>query len=517
MFAAIAFATTWSHMVLAQSTVRSMEVTGANASEQPRKSTVPDVRVLVPPVRQHRTAASIAVPRTVAELAAELNDYYVATSEDWLHVDRPAGLPVDSIHTLVRARARQLAASVAWDTVRGKQADMGLMLLIRAADTARTKALLARRLAEPGLRVQDSAYTLMSVVTAYARQLWPADLTHAEQYTKQLDALSPKASYWQAQAHQTLTMIHYLRGHAAADVLTHMEHVVRAMGRMDYLVRRSYLSTPTSATWVTFGYAYAAATEVAQSLPNGVARLAVLNQHLRDQTQVPASLIALDSSWRGNDRGARAGFEWTIGETKTNGQQMPPLFGSIWRNVPDTTPHAMTFGDGHVHVVLRMGHCTQLTYGARMLERLQADVPELRVVLYCRNGGVWGNVFVSPAEEMAALRVRLDKEFHSKIPIAIWVGDKVKNNEGGFVPVRDTTADVFQPWSMTLIDKRGHFRPFIGNWIAGPGEAHALRVALIRRVMAEPASPPAAPVASTLSPQISGTVIATTSRAGRRS
>jgi hypothetical protein len=480
-----------------------------------RATTVPDSRVLVPPVRQHRTAKSIAVPRTVAELNAELNDYYISASEDWLHVDRLAGLPVDSIYKLVRARARHIAATVGWDTVRGKQADAGLEILIRAGDTTRMPRLLARRLAEPGLRVQDSAYTLMLVVGAYARRTWPADLVHAELYTKRLDALSAKAAFWQAQAHQTLAMQHYVQWHPA-DVLAHMEQVVRAMGRMDYLSRRSYQAVKASLIWVGLLYPLAASTDVAPLVPNGVARLEALMQQMQELAMMPASLTSMCSSIRRIETSPHRGPGMAAAALKARKPLMPPLFGTIWRNIPDTASHALKFGDGHVYVVRRVG-CKLLPAAARSLERLLVDVPELRVVLYCANDGVWGNIFVTPEEEIASLQARLDQELHSKIPIAIWIGKKVKNQEGGWVPMSDTTADAFEYWDAILIDRQGRRRPLIYDVGAGPGEGHLLQIAQIRQVLAEPASAPGTSVAPPPPPSGAGTVSATASRVEKRS
>jgi len=451
----------------------------------------------------------------VQELVDELNDYRINVGNTWTAFDQLVGPSIDSMYALVRTRAQAMARTVSWDTVRGRQADAGLILLIRAGDTAGVERLLRRRLAEPHLRVQDSAYTLLTVVNTYAKRCWPADLVHATHFTRQLDALSAGAAFWQAQAHQTLAIQHFYFG-KPEDVLDQVGRLVRDVARLEYLDRKAYISGWMNRYWTRFGDMYEVASDAALSLPDGNARMAAIDRELMALTVVPKSLVARDSSWATNDRGFSLSIRMMteariapdapepppMGHLKV-GHKMPPLYGSIWRNVADTGPHGMTFGDGHVHIVSWLGLCTYLPQSARFVERMQQLAPGLEGVLYCSISGQWANVYVTPAEEVAALQAHLDAEYHSKVPVAIWVGEKQKTRNGGWLPAGDPRSQIF--FSLGgAIDKQGRFRKTFWDPQRDPGEDYELHAMRLRQLIAEPfpaaaANPPASSPGATTS------------------
>jgi hypothetical protein len=472
----------------------------------------PPDEVLLPPLRQHRTTDSPTTPRTVAELINDVHRVRGLAAADWLDLTKVAGPPIDSMRVPVKHRARQLAQTVVWDTMRGLQADAGIALLIRAGDTARATTLIERRLAERGLSLTDSAFVLFTAANAYANLAWPVDFARAARYTKRLDALAsgsdfwkPGAGYWQAKAHLAIGMQHYYLGHTD-DVFAELDRFMTILSRTDYLTRGGMtegpMMPPPSPEMARFWDLYAGAFELSQTLPDGAARMASLHKRMLEleQEPVPAALVALDTE-RYKMPG-RSLVKYFNQELSWYGKRVPPMPGEVWLNTPDSTAHDVTFGDGNVYIVMHTIKCTYVPESAKQLERLMAAVPGVKVILRCRLVGHWGNVFLTPAEELAALKAKFATELRSSIPVSVWVGEKVRTRDNGYVLTPDPTGGtVFASGKFVqYIDKQGRSRLLVAELLKGPGEIEHRQILLLRRLMAEPANPSSSAAPSPISP-----------------
>jgi hypothetical protein len=469
--------------------------------------TLIDPRVLVPPVYMQRKSNSATIPYTIAEIANWPNDYEGKIALPWaMQLDR-MGLSHDSIRTLVRVRAQQAVQQVDWKRAQGLQADAGIRLLILAGDTAQAESLLARRLAEPGIKVQDSAYILSTAVALFARGSLLTDLRHAERYAQALARLSRHAGYWQAKAHLGLMMGHYKRRQASR-VVEEFERILNTMERMDYLTRLNFAFGEFSDV-PSLVKMYPAFVDELHNVPGGPARLAAVNARLLSFMVPPPSMVELDSVWRGNDHGYGAAMQHLINKAHRVRKHAPPVVATVWRNVADTGRRSMVVGDGNVHLVLNAPNCRYTPERGFVLARVQRELPEVRIVVLCETFGVWGNVFVSPEEESAALRARLNTAFPTTIPIGVWVNQKQKSRNGGWIPIGSPNDTVYESWQYTFIDRQGRFRPLVFEW-SKPGDNDVAILTLLRHLLTEKATaatsnaPPALP--ATTSP---GTVMTT--------
>jgi hypothetical protein len=417
----------------------------------------------------------------------------------WLDLSQLAGPPIDSVQARIKRRAQQLVHTVAWETVRGLQAAAGIVLLIRAGDTARATKLVERRLAERGLSLTDSAFVLFTAANAYARYAWPGDLTRAAHYTKRLDALptgndywKAGAGFWQAKMHITLGIRHYYLGHIE-EVFAELDRFTTLLARMDYLTREGLIDSPMtpndSPEIARFIDLYRGALDMSQTMPDGAERMAAINKRLLEVGSVPAPLVAMDTGAARNKAGIQWVMKYDFDALMWYWKKVPPLPGKVWLNTADTTARDVTFGDGNVYVVEHTIFCTNVPEVAKRLERLQAAVPGVKVYMRCMLSGHWGNVFVTPAQELAAIRAKFAAELRSSIPVSVWVSDKQRTRDNGFIPPPDPSGrTVFASGQYVLfIDKQGRLRPLIAEPIEGPGEYEHRQILLLRRLMAEPA------------------------------
>jgi len=492
---------------------QAIDPVGAQSGGQGSGVLQPPDEVLLPPLKEHRGTGSATAPRTVAELTNDVHRVRGLAAVDWLDFTKIAGPSIDSVQVKIKQRAQQLAQTVAWDTVRGMQADAGIVLLIRAGDTARATKLAEHRLAERGISLTDSAFILFTAANAYANLAWPADLTQAARYTKRLDALDagsdfshPGAGYWQAKAHLALAMQHYYLGHTD-ELFVELNRFLAILPRMDYLTRGGMLegrmSPAPSPEMTRFFDVYAAAFEVSQTLPDGAARMAAIHKRLveLEALQAPAALAALDTE-RFKPRPEYSFVKQLDEHFSWYGKRMPPMPGNVWLNTSDTTAHDVTFGDGNVYIVFHTIKCTYVPEAAKRMERLMAAVPGVKVILRCRLSGYWGNVFLSPAEELAELRAKFAAELHSPLPVSVWVGEKVRTRDNGYVVTPDPTGEtVFANGDgMQYVDKQGRSRLLVYEFLKGPGEWELQQIRLLRRLMAEPARSSSSAVSSPISP-----------------
>jgi hypothetical protein len=459
----------------------------------------PPDEVLLPPVKQHRTVGSPTIPRTIAELNNEVHRFVGIVAQDWLDLSKVSGPPLDSVRVKVKQRAQQLVQTVAWDTVRGLQADAGIVLLIRAGDTARASTLIERRLAERGLSLMDSAFVLFTAANAYMNVAWPVDFVRAEAYSKRLDALPtgndfrrPGAGYWQGKAHLAMGMQHYYLNHTD-DVFAHLRQFLTIVSRMDYFTRLGMIEGSSvlqvSPETTRFWDVYAGAFDLSHGLPDGAARMEVLNKQLLGFAPPPAALMALDTArWKGvKDEMAPIVKSFTQ-ELSMYGKRIPPMPGEVWLNTPDSAAHTVSFGDGNVYIVAHTIKCTYVPEMAKRFERVVAAVPGVKVILRCRLSGYWGNVFLTPAEELAALKAKFARELHTPFPVSVWVGEKVRTRGDGYVISADPTGEtVFADRYVLFIDKQGRSRMLVSEYLKSPGHSEEQQIRLMRRLMAEPA------------------------------
>jgi hypothetical protein len=429
---------------------------GAQRTEAPALGVTP----AFPSVTQYRQAATPKVPYTPAELNYASHIYGVQMDAD----QRPDIIvyPKDSIQSVAAGRAREWIRSIPERGVTGLQLDpYGLLHVTAGADSLARRAFAAR-LATPGMSRADSAYTLMMAIRAFADVDYPARMPVAEAYMTQLARMpggssDSGVSWWQFIGHQRIANAYFARGNTQATIM-HAERAFATLPSMFYYIRGVlYGGADALNMYLTY------ATLLINS--GDTVRLKKIDQQLLALAKVPDSLVAEDSSFVYMGRNYLNSMKETIRVAALLGTPAPHIRGTSWLNVADTAGHDMRTDDGLVRII---GLGTQRT-GIKMLPAFarlteqfgRGPRPLFQAVYLIPTVGFWGSEFNTPAQESANLRQYFTSAFPSKIPIAIWAGQKVRNRNGGEVPAPSPTIEAFTNPTLpfaAIIDRRGRIR-----------------------------------------------------------
>jgi hypothetical protein len=391
-----------------------------------------------------RAAAQMTIPSIVTSANASVDVtsplratpamealYHVALKETFLEDQgavvsfREARYPKDSIMQVVSSTGATWLARLQSHPVQGIQHDAAVKVGVWANRDDYAKAQIAARLATPGLRPLDRAFTLYTAVSAFASADFPARLPAAEEYLAQLDALSDSVASWKIAGHQALIGTYYFLGRSI-DVARHGVRALQQFASMPYIDREPYLIT----------YIYLCTVEALSGLPEGRKQIDQLNRLLRDPaiTTPPPNIVALDSEFVQEGRSRQQDIERRIKEGALLGQVGEALVSNYWVNRSTTDSAVVPVNDGKIRLLEIFSYgCDGCVAALHGLQRIQARFPTtVQAVATAFTMGVWANRFVNPDEETRRLQDYFVNNLKVTFPIAIWKWPKVLHEDGGY-------------------------------------------------------------------------------------
>jgi len=364
------------------------------------------------------SAAEVAYHVAVADVALQATEA--------ISFRRMTTYPKDSMLSVAKASGSRWLQRLQAQPVTGIQLDPAGIIGVAAGREDYAKAQIAARLATPGLSLGDRAFTLLTAVQAFGRWEYPARLPVAEGYLKALDALGDAASPWQFEARAALANAYYFLGRSA-DVIRHGVQAMSLVGRMEFRDR-----------WSLFGVRkdlYVMTVEALTGLPDGRQQIDQLNARLKPLAVTPPELIALDSSFYWFGVQYQAAVQLFVTMSERLGAVGAPIVANYWINRPTRDSALIPVNDGRIHVVeVATYACVPCLLALNGLERLHQRFPQVDVMMTTWTVGSWGNRLVEPDDEAMRLTDFFLKTARATIPIGIWKGKKVLNEDGGMTP-----------------------------------------------------------------------------------
>jgi hypothetical protein len=374
------------------------------------------------------TSAVTSLPRATSAMEAV---YHVAIKQALVRSPgtvvsfREARYPKDSLMRVASSEGATWLARLQSHPVQGIQHDAATKVGVWANRDDYANAQIAARLATPGLRLSDRAFTLYTAVSAFANENFPARLPIAEGYMAQLDALGDSVAYWQVAGHEALVRTYYCLGRSP-DIARHGIRALLQFAAVPYIEREPGLITGI----------YLWTIEALSGLPEGRGQIEWLNRVLRDPslTTPPPNVVALDSGFLQEGRGRRGRIEIGIKEAALLGQVGTPLVSNYWVNRPTTDSAVVPVTDGKIRLLEIFSYgCDGCVAALHGLQRIQGRFPTtVEAVATTFTMGVWANRFVSPDEEARRLHDYFVNNLKVSFPIAIWKWPKVQHEDGGY-------------------------------------------------------------------------------------
>jgi hypothetical protein len=427
-------------------------------------------------------AAQVAVPTLVTEANTPLSSpsseatsaleaiYHVGIKQALVRSSgiavsfRETRYPKDSLMRVASAEGEVWLRRLQRRPVEGIQHDAAAQVGVWANRDEYAKAQIAARLATPGLRLMDRAYTLYTAVTAFSDENYPARLPIAEEYFAQLDALSDSAAYWKIAAHEKLVGAYYMLGRSA-DVIRHGTRALQQFGSVPYMDRHPMIVY----------YIYACTVDALSGLPGGRDQIDALDRLLRAPaiTAAPQQLLALDSGFAMEGR-VRLGYieQQMIRQSAMLGRLGEPLVSNYWVNRPTTDSAIIPVNDGKIRLLENLSYgCDGCVAALHSLQRIQARFPStVQVIATTFTFGVWANRFVDPDEEAQRLQNYFVNDLKVTFPIAIWKWPKHPEGGDAYKPdgMWETPNGIHYPEfakpTTYLIDGNGRIRRiFVGS------------------------------------------------------
>jgi hypothetical protein len=376
------------------------------------------------------------------------------------------------------------------------QLDPMVLVAVYAGRLDEANALVAKRLATPGLSFEQKAYTYMAAVQSFLEPRTSTLLPTAERYLQALDAMGDSAAYWQFRARVPLVQIYYGMGQSRL-VAQHGSRAIVLSGIMRYQDRVvMFPDAPVDPL-------YLITMEAVSGQSGGRARVEELNAVLKAAaTTVPPG----DATYRE----IRGLYERKLAEyLKTGamlGKPAQPLIASYWINRASSDSATLLLNDGKIRLVEVSDHgcapCIGAMYG---MQRVQKRYPNIEPVFTTVTFGYWGNRFVEPDEETTLLidyfRTTLKDV---RFPIGILKRTKVHNEEGGWAPGSsginyDNYPGIVKP-TIWLVDGKGVVRNVFSGFGHDVEEQMARSIAFLQqeadlKAGADPSSPSTVPAA----------------------
>jgi hypothetical protein len=420
--------------------------------------TTQSVTVALPTIAAPATGRSTR-PITAAEASAHAQAKRIETFAKTVSY-RNVRYPIDSMHTVIAATGVQWLSRLQPHPVEGIQLDPAGKLGVTALRAPYSETQIAKRLATPGLSRNDKAYTLRTAVESFTDVYAPERLPEAEAYCRALDALGDSVATSQFEAHKTLLWTYYLLGQGA-DVIRHGTRAIQLSGIMPFANRNLMFGQ-------TMEQVYMPTVEALTGKPDGRASVQKLNAVMRAAAVPSAALLAFDSVYARLGEKAQAVAEHWIESSAKLGTHAAPLFAHRWlnRGTPDST--TVPVNDGTIRLIeIATTGCAGCMWELHAVQRLRDRYPEVEPIMMTWTSGSWGNRFVEPIQEVGYLTDFLVKEMGITVPIGIWAGKKIPNNDGGMTPEPPPMFDaypVFGKPMLWVVDGQGIVRRIFNGY-----------------------------------------------------
>jgi len=348
---------------------------------------------------------------------------------------RDAHYPVDSLRRVVSATAADWAKNFEAIPLTGLQHDAAARVNIVAGQEAQAEALIAKRLAMPGMRMRDRAFTLDNAVTAFADWYHPEYLPKAEMYLRQLDALGDSAAWWQINARYALQDAYYHLGRSA-DVARLGIVAVQRLAALPYLLQ----------SVEEIGPIYIYTVEAVSGRPGARATIDALNAVLRSTYVAPPAVLAIDSTYVHIGESRKSWFEDLIQIAAHIGTQGAPLLSNYWVNRPTADSAVVPVNDGKIRLVEVLSYgCDGCLFALHGIQRIQDRFPDrVQGIATTFTFGYWANRLVSPEEEAQKLGDYFTNQLKVTFPIAIWKWAKVQHEDGGYRMASNAGSEGFE-------------------------------------------------------------------------
>jgi len=375
--------------------------------------------------------------------------------------------PKDSLLALEVRRAQGWLTALPSASATGIQMDPYGTIAVLAGREDLAKQTIAARLATPGLSFTDRAYTLQSAVSSFASPDYPNRLATAEQYLAQLDALGPRAAFWQFNARKPLIYAYYRLGRAA-DVARTGTHAFSIVGQIPY----EWRGQPSMYSQ-GIPFTYAAVVDALSGMPDGKATIRAMNASLMANAAAPAALLAVDPTFRYAEETNKDLMKSQIALADRVGEPGKPLSANYWANRGAShDSQSVAVNDGKIRVIeigsFTCGGCIAAVPG---MERLHQRYTGVEFDFMTFGTGVWGNRIVPPKEEAEHLADHFVNKLHATFPIGIAMPLKhVATDDDGEAAVitTETWSDGYYPQTgkptFYIVDGHGTIRRVLAGY-----------------------------------------------------
>jgi thiol-disulfide isomerase/thioredoxin len=367
----------------------------------------------------------------------------------------------EQLDPILRQRARQWLDALPPNAATGLQLDpLGQLAIITGQDEL-AAAQFARRVATPKLSVDDRAYTLLLAVRAFGVDAKnTARMQRALQYMARLDTMPVSAIVARFSAHSALGEAYYRAGDNTK-VLAHLMTAFSLVPRVPF--ERRFFSQ--------YNGIFLVLADVLSGLPDGRQRIDSMLTWLEPYTRPSAELLAQDSTLRWKGDGEARELQKMVTMTNLLGRKAPAITAHYWINTPPpsiTDPkypgtEVKTLDDGKIRVI-EFGHygCPGCIAALPRMEQLKQRLPSsVEVWMVADEGDVWGATRCTPDEMVQHLTQFYVAKNGYTLPIAIWIGPRKPDSDGGTVLEESPTEKAYEFFSyptFAVIDGKGIVR-----------------------------------------------------------
>jgi thiol-disulfide isomerase/thioredoxin len=351
------------------------------------------------------------------------------------------GVRVDPAHldSVINEMTRAGIKSLENVPVNGIQSVPMSRLYAKTKQDAMAERQLDSRIATPWLSIGDKAYALLAGTLLFSTDL--ADTTRmrvARKYMTQLDALPEGAITLRFHAHAALASRYYRVGDGKR-VREHMETVLHLVQQMPFERRN----------WSAIGGAFLVLANVLSGEPNGRTAIDSIGKWLLPYTQSP--IVGIDSQYHWASVNNRRDFEKVLQMTAFLGQKIPDVQAHYWWNTPvpkersqdDSLASRRNFGDGKIRLSeFGTFGCGACKAALPKLEQIRQRAPSNVEVWYVTSGGdVWGATRETNAAGAEHLRKYYIDQKRFGLPIALWIGQREPDADGGTLQKQNPVWD----------------------------------------------------------------------------
>jgi hypothetical protein len=374
----------------------------------------------------------------------------------------------DDFDAVLAQRARAWVLSLQRERVRGIQLDPMGQLLVVAGEEALAQEQFRARLSTPGLPVLDRAYTLLAAVRAFSADPdSSARMRIALEYVREIDRSPEYDVLTKYVAHARIGRAFYQVGNGSVG-LAHIDTAFMLLPAIPFERRE----------WIIREYAvhslFILAANVLSGRADGSGAINALGKRLLPYTMPEPSLLAHDTRDSLLYKKGMLNTAFFTGTTLRMaghlGKPAPAVVGTTWWNTPepatmsaiDSGAREKSFADGKIRVT-EYGDksCLGCVLALPRMEALSKKFPAAEMWYVTHGAGVWGATPCTPAEETAHLERFYTVRKKLTFPIALWIGGRVNDIDGGSGVSQHPTFVAYpiheKPW-FVVTDGRGIIR-----------------------------------------------------------